>query len=83
MEMDESAKQEIIALQKLADAGCSSTPSFMALKHESQDEKRYVPGGYITYILMEKVPGICLECIWDLPRDERDQVRTAFKRAWE
>lgn len=80
--IDYKAELEIKALQALTDAKCSSTPSLLAWKHCLQDNERYVPGGYITYILMEKCPGINMESFFQLPRDERDQIRAAFKKAW-
>lgn len=82
-EMEYRAEQEIAALQGLTDANCSATPSLLAWKHTVQDDERYVPGGYITYILMEKCPGIDLRCFFQLPREERDQIREAFKKAWQ
>lgn len=83
MEMEYRAEEEIAALQGLTQAKCSSTPSLLAWKNTIQDEKRYVPGGYITYILMEKCPGTNLQYFFHLPRDESDQVRAAFKKAWQ
>jgi hypothetical protein len=47
-----------------------------------QNDDRYVPGGYITYIVMEKAEGINLESFEGLPREERDQIREAFISAW-
>lgn len=81
-ETDYLAQHEILALQSLTDAGCTSTPSLIAWKNTAQDDERYVPGGYLTYILMEKASGINLEDFDRLPREERDQVRVAFKSSW-
>lgn len=82
-EVEYRAEQEIAALQGLTDANCSATPALLAWKHTVQDDERYVPGGYITYILMERCPGINLQCLFQLPREERDQIRAAFKKAWQ
>lgn len=82
-EMDYRAEQEIAALQGLTDANCSSTPYLPSWKHTVQDDERYIPGGYITYILMEKCPGTNLQYFFHLPRKERDQIRAAFKEAWQ
>ena len=32
---------------------------------------------------MERVPGANLEWFWLFPREERGQIRAAFKRAWQ
>lgn len=82
LEMDNRARKEIDALQSLTEAGCSSTPSLLGWKHTVQNDERYVPGGYITYTLPEKVPGINFDCFESLPREERDQIREAFISAW-
>lgn len=40
-------------------------------------------GGYIVYILMELLPGESLEYFWYFPREERDEIRKAFRVALE
>ena len=82
-EMSVQANREITALQGLTKAGCSSTPSLLSWKHSTQDDERFVPGGYITYILMEKAPGISLAYFDELPREERDRIRAALKCTWK
>jgi hypothetical protein len=82
-DMSENSQFEICALERLPKAGCSSSPAIMTWKHETQDSDDRVPGGYRDYILMEKLPGSrpsyfpgCMD------REERDQLRGAFKKAW-
>lgn len=41
-----------------------------------------LPGGYITFILMEKVPGEMIHDFWDYDRAKRDRIREAFKLSW-
>lgn len=52
-------------------------------KKDKQDRHMWVPGGYILYILMEKLPGFSPERFYvDLDRAERDELRSKFKEAW-
>ncbi|RJE25699.1 hypothetical protein PHISCL_01962 [Aspergillus sclerotialis] len=78
-----ATKREIEVLEYLTKAGCSSSPAFLASKHETQDEDGWVPGGYLDYILMEKIPGV-RPPYWTggMDRWERDCLREAFKEAW-
>lgn len=42
----------------------------------------WVPGGYLVYILMEKVPGREVAEIWlDISNEEKDSLRKCFKEA--
>ncbi|KAL1962842.1 hypothetical protein VTN77DRAFT_9117 [Rasamsonia byssochlamydoides] len=77
------AEMEITALGQLTKAGCSCTPTLFAWKQEKQESHMWIPGGFLVYILMEKLPGIRLDNVWSLDREERDEVRKSFKEAWE
>ncbi|KAL2011096.1 hypothetical protein VTN00DRAFT_3814 [Thermoascus crustaceus] len=57
----EEASRETYNLQKLTEGGCSSTPKLIDYEIFRQGEHDPVPGGYIVFILMEKVPGQNLE----------------------
>ena len=74
---------EIDRLDTLTELGCTSTPSLIDYERQVQDSKMWLPGGYIVYILMELLPGISLDNFWELPRQERDDVRKAFRTALE
>ena len=76
-------QNEIEALRMLTQAACSSSPTLLAWKQERQNADMWLPGGYIVYILMNKLPGICIESIDFLPRHERDELRKSFKDAWQ
>jgi hypothetical protein len=77
-------RQEINYLETLTKLGCTSTPRLLGLKDDdTQGKNMWLPGGYIVYILMQLVPGVSLEDFWELPRDERDQARKAFRTALE
>lgn len=78
---------EVSALEALTQQGCSCAPTLLSWKQERQGPGMWVPGGPIVFILMEKVPGICLgnevvDIFLSLKREERDELREAFKRAW-
>ncbi|KAL2220493.1 hypothetical protein M432DRAFT_320765 [Thermoascus aurantiacus ATCC 26904] len=77
------AHREIAALEELTRAGCSCTPTLLARKNERQGSHMWIPGGLMVYILMEKLPGVCLDTFFSLDRAERDGVRRSFQEAWE
>lgn len=81
-ELDGPTEAEIYALEHLSKRGCSSAPTLLAWKHGVQAEHQWVPGGYVVYILMNKLPGVPVDNIAGLPRDERDSLRKAFKESW-
>ena len=78
-----ATQNELKALQMLTQAGCSSSPTLLAWKHERQNDDMWLPDGYIVYILMNKLPGIRIENIKSLPCQERDELRKSFKDAWQ
>jgi hypothetical protein len=78
-----TAEQEWTALHILTQNQCKSAPTLLASKQEKQDDTGLVPGGYMWY-LMNKLPGVPLSGLfWKLERPERDQIRKAFKTAFE
>ncbi|KAL9024858.1 MAG: hypothetical protein Q9196_006210 [Gyalolechia fulgens] len=94
MRLNYATKQETEALTMLTAAGCSATPTLLAVKIDVQDESvlRYssgetwwMPGGYIVYILMEKLSAQPLDYgpFWNkFTSHDRDEVRSAFKKAY-
>ncbi|KAI9924868.1 hypothetical protein MW887_006725 [Aspergillus wentii] len=58
-----------------------------ALMHSSilkQDQTGLIPGGFLVFLLIERLPGVRLDtCFWDYDRSERDAIRSAFRTAWE
>lgn len=74
---------ETDALKKLTEGGCSCTPALLGWTHKTQGDHLWVPGGYIDFILMEKLPGIAPEdAFWGFDQKERDQLRESFKEGW-
>ncbi|GFF80427.1 hypothetical protein IFM47457_05174 [Aspergillus lentulus] len=49
-----------------------------------QDEDSIVPGGYITYVVWDKVPGEPLseEEFWELDLESRQAIRDQFREAY-
>ncbi|KAH8821901.1 hypothetical protein F5884DRAFT_828068 [Xylogone sp. PMI_703] len=81
-ELTYSYKSEIEALSILTKANCSSTPALLASGSDKQGAGPGVPGGYIFYILMEKLPGV-VPNIWGpgMGQQELADLRMSFKNA--
>lgn len=88
VEAPHNFSSEIEALSLLTKAGCSCTPSLYDWKKDKQTDQEPVPGGYKLFILMELLPGIMPEDLFfsedseDGAREERDELRSAFKKSW-
>ncbi|KAK6815160.1 hypothetical protein RU639_008439 [Aspergillus parasiticus] len=80
-DMGKSFRFEIDALRCLTQARCSSSPALLGWKRETQSNTDWVPGGYIEYILMERMPGVRPPPYWQ-PMEERDRLLKAFKEAY-
>ncbi|GKZ25959.1 hypothetical protein AbraIFM66951_002072 [Aspergillus brasiliensis] len=76
------ASSEAEALSILTEAKCTSSPYLIDWMHRQQTDG-WVPGGYIHYIAMEMLPGVTV-CyhFHRMERQERDELRDAFKKAW-
>jgi hypothetical protein len=81
--VNEVTLAEVERLGQLTEAGCTSTPRLLGCQRLTQTDKMWLPGGYLVCILVELVPGTSLDSFWDLPRDERDHARKAFRVALE
>ncbi|KAJ5129436.1 uncharacterized protein N7515_005475 [Penicillium bovifimosum] len=77
--------REVEARRKFRQGGCKSVPSLLGYGQSVQGEQGPVPGGYITYIVWEKVPGQVLtpDVFWSFERSKRDLVRRKFRAAYE
>ena len=80
---------EYTALKFLTEKRCTSTPTLLGYKMDKQQENCLVPGGYMLYLLMTRMPGIPLgpdaewNCpFWKLPDAKRDEIREAFEVAY-
>ncbi|KAE8154113.1 hypothetical protein BDV25DRAFT_148265 [Aspergillus avenaceus] len=76
--------QEIDALMALTKAECSCTPKYFASKHTNQTPDDWVPGGFLDYIVMEKMEGVTLseEYLRELSQREQQELRNAFKSSY-
>ena len=77
------AKTELDALKQLTEAECSSAPTLLKYKQEKQTDEMLVPQGYIIYILMNRLPGVSLGKFWLIDAAERQDIRDAFKTAYQ
>ncbi len=83
-ELNDYTENEIDVLRTLTESGCSAAPKLLSWTRELQDETMWVPGGYVVYILMEKLPGAPPFNFWvekDLSLEDRDTVRKGFRAA--
>jgi hypothetical protein len=80
--------EELNALRSMTRMGSNITPQLLAWSEGQQNKSGLVPGGYITYLVWEIVPGLRLgdsmgaDAFWGLPREQRDEVRVAFERGF-
>jgi len=74
---------EIKALETFTKAGNPHVPHLIAWKQEAQDSRGLLPGGYITYTVMSKLPGQNLLDLqyWSIPAKEREMIMDEFWRA--
>ncbi|EFR01383.1 hypothetical protein MGYG_04390 [Nannizzia gypsea CBS 118893] len=70
---------EIASLRHFNKVGSKATPRIIHLKRSLQRDHYPVPGGYIVFIIMEKVPGITLSEFWSYDLAKRDKIRAAFR----
>jgi hypothetical protein len=47
-----------------------------------QTDSMVLPGGYIVFILMDKLPGKPILDFWDYDLETRNRIREAFKSSW-
>lgn len=78
----ESADFEAGGLRMVTRAKCSSTPKLLAVKKTTQPKAWWIPGGYLAFVAMTKVPGIKIERIEDLCSQEQEEMKQSFKKAW-
>ncbi|GCB23012.1 hypothetical protein AAWM_05897 [Aspergillus awamori] len=78
---------ELKHLRALTQKGSTITPRLLDSKEDKQDNTGFVPGGFVTWVVWEVVPGLQLgndvgsAPFWGLSPDERDAVRQAFKES--
>ncbi|PYI04667.1 hypothetical protein BO78DRAFT_398782 [Aspergillus sclerotiicarbonarius CBS 121057] len=77
-------EREIKALRGLTKAGCSCTPHYITSKHEDQGAGDCIPGGFLEYLVMEKVEGIKLshDILDRLDAQRQIKLREAFRSSY-
>ncbi|KAJ5426926.1 hypothetical protein N7465_001996 [Penicillium sp. CMV-2018d] len=76
---------ELESFKLLMSQGCTSVPRFLGYCEKKQGEHDLVPGGYVKYLVWEKVPGESLteEFFWSLSPPVREDIRVKFRLAFE
>ncbi|KAE8153176.1 hypothetical protein BDV25DRAFT_38548 [Aspergillus avenaceus] len=81
-EPSDGINREVENLHRLK--SCTSTPKLIGLRIDNQGPGDDLPGGYIAYIVMQKVPGKGLHNYDELTPRDQNRVRIAFIDAlWE
>ncbi|KAI5302921.1 hypothetical protein KEM56_000216 [Ascosphaera pollenicola] len=75
------ATRELWALKSSTDAGATCIPRLLAAKRFVQSQADPYPGGFLWYLLMEKVPGKDIRGFENKSPEEKDEIRIAFIRA--
>jgi hypothetical protein len=78
------AHVELTTLKALKELKCDVVPDLLAYGEGKQGEDCIVPGGYITYVVWDKVPGEPLnaEEFWKLDLESRQAIRDKFREAY-
>lgn len=76
----ETTTAELKALKTFRDASAEGVPHLIHSQCSPQGSSGPFPGGYISYIVMTKVPGQDLMAakFWSLSDDEKEERRQAF-----
>ncbi|KAJ9193063.1 hypothetical protein DTO164E3_8028 [Paecilomyces variotii] len=76
---------ELEAFRLLMRQGCSSVPRFLGYCRRTQEEHELVPGGFVEYLVWQKVPGepLTQEYFWSLDPHVREDIRAKFRVAFE
>lgn len=76
---------EITALKRFKEGGCTVVPELLGHSETVQGKDGLVPGGYITHLVWDKVPGQSLsqELFWSFDKPKRDLIRQKFRAAHE
>lgn len=96
MRLNSNTQNEIKQLQRVTEAGYEITPKLLAVRIEQQDEtlmcesasqggvRWWMPGGYVVYLLMEKLPAAPLSYrnYWQLGASERQEIRNSFQEGF-
>ncbi|KAJ5193548.1 hypothetical protein N7449_009690 [Penicillium cf. viridicatum] len=76
---------ELTAFKFLEQKGCDVIPRLLGYQSDQQDRDDTVPGGFIMYVIWEKVPGefIDWEKFWSSSFSQREEIRLKFYEVYE
>ena len=76
---------ELESFKLLQSGHCSAVPRFLGHAESTQGDDGLVPGGYIRYVVWEKVPGESLikDFLRALDSSTRKDIRSKFPAAYE
>jgi hypothetical protein len=76
---------ELECFKLLQSGGCSAAPRFLGYAERIQGEHELLPGGYVRYLVWEKVPGepMTEEFFWGLDDAGRNGIRSNFRAAYK
>jgi len=77
-------RRELRTLEALKILNCDVVPDLLAYGVREQGEDSLVPGGFITYVIWDKVPGESLNAqeFWELDLASRQAIRDKFREAF-
>ncbi|KAI3184221.1 hypothetical protein DTO027I6_10024 [Penicillium roqueforti] len=76
---------ELQALKYFKQRGCKVVPELLGYQFGKQDKGDIISGGFVTYVIWEKVPGEPLEFtrFWNCTFSERQNIRVKFRQICE
>lgn len=80
-----SEPNELSVMLCLKEHGSDVAPKLLGYQLTRQGEEDIVPGGYMTYVAWEKVPGesLNLQQFWNSSFQVREDIRNKFRPLWE
>ncbi|KAF4770945.1 hypothetical protein HAV15_012436 [Penicillium sp. str.  len=75
---------ELVALKRLKKMGCDVVLDLLGFQEETQGPDGFVPGGFITFVVWEKVAGEPLgyDEFWNMNYNMRDSIRRKFRATY-
>lgn len=78
-----SAQNELLALSELKECQSTGTPILVDSFQDKQSANMCVPGGFLLFLLMTHCPGVPVPDFRTRPLEEREDIRQAFRIAYE
>lgn len=71
---------ELSALRCLKEMNCDVVPDLLCYQEQVQDQDGIVPGGYVTYLVWDKVN---TQTFWNLDLPSRQAICTQFRNVYQ